>query len=270
MLKQIPHGPVRLNRSSPQARGLVGWWPGYVDAGQRIISDYSGYAHHAAWSGTSVGSISSEFGVVVPSMAGTSDNPVGDAEIPQLQGASNASLSIWWRRPATNEYSGIGYGEDSASRFHLAAWDTSAVYATVNGAFSNATLNDTEWHHGVITFDGTQATANNRVVLYIDGEVPSRGSASYPTALGSKSGNRIRLGYPVGVTIGDGAWFDARAYDRTLSGAEVVEQYYHARWDLWDAPRKSVRYFIPSVEAGGFQPAWAANATTTIAGGITT
>jgi hypothetical protein len=191
-LNRIPAGTPKLNPNSYQAKGLVGWWPGNVDAGQVVVRDYSEHDNHATWTTAGNGpQTEGAFNSIVPLNDGTTDVPVGDAIIPALQGAANASLCIWFRRTITHKFGGIGYGVDSSNRFHLAVWSSPLIYGTINGGFDSITQNDILWHHGVITFDGTAASTADRVKLYIDGQQNSLSSASYPTALSSSASNRI-------------------------------------------------------------------------------
>lgn len=245
-LNQLPSGPPKLNPHSRQADGLVAWWPGYIDVGETAVRDYTGRGNHATWTTAANGpQIGSAFNNRVQRNDDTNDAPIGDAVIPELQGATELTLLIWYRRTNTSQYAGIGYGHNSSNRIHIAPWTTGAIFLTIGGNFnSTSNYNDVLWHFAALVFDGALATTN-RLRGYIDGALEVSTTTS-TASFTSHASNRIRLGHPVGGsgTSNDAEWFDARAYNRALSAAEISDQYHRARWDLWDMSNRT--YFIPA------------------------
>jgi hypothetical protein len=84
------------------------------------------------------------------------------------------------------------------------------------------------WYHVVLAIDTTQATASNRIKLYVNGsEITAFGSASYPsqnTDLAINSTNAHHLGYTPSATYGhdgllaDVFLIDSQALDPTSFG----------------------------------------------------
>ena len=269
-LNRIPNGAPRLNERSYQADSLLGWWPGNVDAGQLVVRDYSGHGYHSSWTTGDAGPLTNPagpMGTVAPTTNGTADEPIGDAQIPELEGANHVTFMTWFRRSVSSAYAGIGYGRINTQRFNLAAWTSGRIYANLNGDNDYISHDDLLWHHGVITLEGTLASSSSRVKMWIDGVERDVTGATYGTSIYAHSGNRMAVGQPVNVAGSSNLrndWLDARAYTRTWSDEEVKDLYHRARWDLWDRSHRV--YMIPAAAAATVvvanlaQWAWTANA----------
>ncbi len=104
------------------------------------------------------------------------------------------------------------FGFDSGNLLHCNS-GTSAV-ATTFSVTSNVAIRDpSAWYHFVLAFDTTQATAANRVRMYINGnQITSFLSASYPAQNSdwswNNSGAAHNIGRYVDSTYGAGGYFD--------------------------------------------------------------
>lgn len=141
---------------------------------------------------------------------------------------TNLSLEAWVYRASSGDVITVGWGGTNNNRFNILWFSDNRLYFQVeNGAinYRYITSTDTGWHHIVLTYDGSQGTASNRVKAYYDGSLQSlTGGTSTPSSytitgnfeIGRESANsRYTLGYH-DVT---------RVWDRTLSGTEVTELY---------------------------------------------
>ena len=91
---------------------------------------------------------------------------------------------------SNSTYTGIGFG--STDTLSVAGW--SAAWRTTTQVFRDTSA----WYHIVVALDTTQATANNRVKVYVNGvEITAFGTTNNPTQnddLGINATNQHRLG----------------------------------------------------------------------------
>ena len=153
--------------------------------------------------------------------------------ISQMGGVQNASISVWIY--TTDGYAAAGftveYYGSPGDCFYILPYGTSDVYVEVANGSGNypygAAPSTSAWHHHVLTFDGTQATAANRVKYYVDGSAVglSQSGAGNPSSLPSASA----LGYSV---LGQdnnrdegGAYADYQLFTNTLTPSQVSALY---------------------------------------------
>lgn len=251
-----PKPPFVLNKDSPQAQGLVGWYP--LAGGP--ARDFSGYGRHqTAQTGTQTDA-PGPYGNIVKDFA--DDGEITTAHVGQLDGVANATLCCWavWQdtRGAYDHFL-AHYGSDT-NRFTLmiggpGVGDTANTALNVgNGSntftyASNDIPNQNEAYFIAAAFDGAQATADDRANIYTNAVLQGKTvSGTLPTALGTHSG-AFTLGTDPGNATRDhgGLIWDTRIYNRTLSAAEIWALYEpSSRWDLYYELGR-VLYFLPPV-----------------------
>lgn len=151
--------------------------------------------------------------------------------VTELDNASQASISVWMRRTAAGEGEYVGRTEGFESTEFGIEYFGGDVLFTVPDASTNGTwdqgvyaLNDTNWHHLVLVFDGTQTGNANRLKGYVDG---AEVSLTYTDTIGST----ITASAPPFVIGDDDAVSDTvyiddvRVYNRALSATEVSGLY---------------------------------------------
>ena len=113
---------------------------------------------------------------------------------------------------------------------------------------ADGSMNDTDWHHIVVTFDS--GTAH----LYIDGQEdansPGSSGTGGPTALESTN-DPLQIGKPITTSNKelDGEIAKVVVYNRALTAIDVVEDYADP-FASFRLRRRNARYFISDVGAG--------------------
>lgn len=260
-------GPIRpqefhgVNWDSPQAQGLVYWWPLYFDGDytSRIYGDRA-----EDFVGVGARSYVSEFGRSVQGPAdGTSFTKIDSTRItavpltmcgwtrPSLSGAGERVLSI-----------GQGENQNNVFDFYTVSGRVGVV-ARAGAPFEEASISGVvngEWQHVGATF---ATNASRRA--WLNGRPGVEGTLSV-TPLGL---TRIGLGvlyrqFPTGVHLGGFA--DLRIYNRALTEPEMRALYDpQTRWDLYWQPTRRV-YSLPPI-AAPFHPAWARGSNAIIGAG---
>ena len=161
------------------------------------------------------------------------------------------TLSFWWKRAKIlNGQPLFGWGNTNQNTVFAIAtyagnstWD---IYDYNNGSdrmavsWSNKVRDPAAWYHIVLRIDTTQATASNRVRLYINGEAAdsSGGRSSYPSQnlslfannnttayVGRDPYNTNGEGYFADVNFIDGQSLDPTSFAETKSGVWVPKEY---------------------------------------------
>ena len=161
------------------------------------------------------------------------------------------TLSFWWKRGRiSNGQPLFGWGNTNQNTVFAIAtyagnstWD---IYDYNNGtdrmavSWSNQVRDPSAWYHIVLRIDTTQATASNRVRLYINGEAAdsSGGRSSYPsqnlslfannntaTYVARDPYNTTGSGYYADVNFIDGQSLDPTSFAETKSGIWVPKEY---------------------------------------------
>ncbi len=230
---------AQLQRSlklTVQPAGLKAYYPFEENTGT-LTFDQSSYAGQGTlqsgttWTGGKVGN-------------GVNPNSTADVQIadsPQLTFGQHMTLSIWANQ------AGAAVSKALASHWGGASVGTEWALQTPNGSsdrlwfFVASSLSDAggntietpagswttgAWHHVVVTYDGTIATAADRAKIYIDGvlqttimigTIPSTFTdSSYPVTIGSLPGYGRYF---------NGSLDEFKLFDRTLSTDEVKAEY---------------------------------------------
>ena len=141
--------------------------------------------------------------------------------------ASNRKTWTWsgWRKRGTLGGDQTFFEAQNGTTFNRLGIDgnlnfncnggTSAVATTFNVASSALIRDPSAWYHFVVSFDTTQATASNRIRLYINGvQVTALASSSYPNQNTDWSWNAAcahNIGRYVDSTYGPNGYFDGYA-----------------------------------------------------------
>lgn len=200
------------------------WWK-LNDASGSGAADASGNGYAGTWTGTPIW--------------GTGPNANGDAvfngssyissaaTVSQISGAVNASLSCWLN--INNGSTAAGFSGAMGTRFYVLNFGGTLYFVAENGSANAPSMSSPAngWHFVVITFDGSQASAN-RVVGYIDGSpVTLSGTGSNPTSLSTSLGD-LFLGYDSGnniFSVNGSEADDCRVYAVTLTQGQVTTLY---------------------------------------------
>ena len=126
------------------------------------------------------------------------------------------TFSAWVKRSALGGEQYVftigSNGGSSPSHWYSIRYANEKIYVQRSGTgqlITNAVYRDlSAWYHIVLTNDTTQATDSNRIKLYVNGEQPSLGTATYPSqnaTLDGINGARCALGL---TYSGTGNYFD--------------------------------------------------------------
>lgn len=235
---KFPNESFRLRANSPQAYGLIAWWPPIKFPDSNRLEDLShwfnsgslGLSTNPAWIKDS------KFGWAL-NYDGVDDEVNAGSE-PILDDIGFLTIAAWVF-PFTLGGGGFGRIFDKAgSNTPTNGWilftssngtDTYQFQADFDGASNLSVRSATGsvkfevWTHVAVTWTGAAAAAS--VNIYINGEL------STPNSAISGAGNRVtdagqvlRLGNSISGNRGfDGYMADARIYNRILSATEIRE-----------------------------------------------
>lgn len=226
-----PNCQFEVNTQSPQARGLVAWWPFLGNQGaitplrDRVGAYDLTHYNSPTWTATA------ERGwVLLFDDAGNEYLSVVDTPIT----GTPLSLSCWFNNDNDGSHqvamAMTDAGTDNFFTLQLRAGGTTALRCYANATQSAETtaggaLN--EWHHACAIFSDD----NNRSI-YINGgfEGTDTGVAT-PANIDRIFIARLGSGYMSGMVS------DCRIYNRALSDAEVWDHYQN-RWELYRPVRR--------------------------------
>ncbi len=254
--------PFTMNRESPQARGLVAWWPTLGSRGTNVLRDMAG--------GPSSAILGAGVSWVADARHGTalrSDEPgngrivVGDFD--RFEPA-NITLSVWRKPDIQNRAldgglaKGTLFGGPENASYSLDFHSGNSRWAISDGTdtfhFCNVAIPDTDWHLWTATFDGAVMRQ------YLDG-VEKNSTVAVVAIDYTKSENRlIILGNLAGGFNPLGLFGDMRMYNIAQTPSEVW-QYFSKPWDLYRTPELAWAQSLGTTYfqsiAGAFQPSGA-------------
>ncbi len=224
-----PTRGIRLNKSHPLARGLVGCWPFNEGSGGQVF-DLSGNGN----TGTLVGNPSWDFGIFgALKFDGTGDY-IAINNSPSLNNFGTGDFSIFARVkiPPRGDpsYGQIFNVEGTDPRYYLRFNDNASVYGGLHAliddgptsvsAWSNTIIDDNKEHQVGVVYD-----RDGNMQLYIDGKAD--GSGVSIAAVGSVNNNNdVRIGMRYS-DIGDflGLIDHVMVYNRALTASEIALLY---------------------------------------------
>lgn len=231
---QFPNMPFRLNRHSPQAEGLVGWWP-MREFGTKLI-DYSGSGLHADFpGGANNPTLQTEptLGVVLD-FDGSDYIDVGAANVTDITGP--ITVSAWFLNNQALNYHAIVAKDDGTNRNYQLYIDNSDYLAFAvfqSGSFYEGNGGDNSvstgvLYHGVGTYDGAEAAAYLDGIKQINTDALTGPIDNDPVNLhiGQRGDSALRF---------NGYISDVRIYNRALSAGEAWQLYDpQTRWQLYE------------------------------------
>lgn len=238
--------PYTLNRSSDQAQGLVGWWPGGPSGGPRLF-DQSGRGNHGIINGTIPATGIWAAGNGGGKGALTPDGSTNYVAIPNINESVSTLSCFCWFKSSTAALNVTFFGHyqtTTNNRMWALTTDNTAasgvnfrIILSQDGTLTNATILETttlivdgKWHHCGFTYNA------GAVALYVDGL-----SRSFSGSIFSSSLFRSTSSLSIGGANPDsgGTSFcnciieDCRVYSRTQKTSEVYAIYSPtSRWGL--------------------------------------
>jgi hypothetical protein len=164
-----------------------------------------------------------------------SNDFVGVGDIGVIDGVANATLSGWIKRGATNAHITFGKHDTSSGRFAINFYNDGNVYFNVGDGsgtpYAYFVSNDTDWHHVVMAYDGSQSGNANRLKVYFDGvQQTLTFSGTIPATTYASSIDEFRIGRNASNGFYSNGFIDeVRLYTRTLSTSEIVALYNASR-----------------------------------------
>lgn len=235
-----PTGSFAVNKDSPQAVGLIGWWPSVGSRGANTLLDLSGYARHGSFVNTPTWANQATLGPVL-------DHDLNDyINLGSIGSYTTFTLAAW---AVLDTYDASnGPYRYLAGRANAFAW---GVRNAVDSNRLGVWLYDRAWAWYGTTWTPTLGTlyhwcmtrdAAANVSHYIDGALLTT-STSTKTPQSNTNATQLRA-YNSGESW-DGMVGDQRFYNRALSAAEVRQLYDpQTRWELYRplVPRR--RYYV--------------------------
>ena len=199
------------------------------------VVDVSGYGNNGTCigMGTNCNYTTGKYGNAT-SFDGVNDY-VDTARLQGIEGVSQLTYSMWFKRIAVNARVFLSKttatGSD-ANRIVIEAWTDGMVYlepSNGNTSYGYFASNDTNWHHVVMVFDGTQSTNPTRLKGYLDGveqTLSFLGTIGSTTSAGA-TGNLFigALNATEGMFYTNGTIDEVRIWNRSLTADEVSQLY---------------------------------------------
>lgn len=262
----LPSWPFAINSNSPQANGLVSWWPWLASRGA-VWRDLKGIVNLAPTGSPTqrpadtMGWCTSLVGTSSQRWTGTSTQL--DAVI---AGNQQWTAVVWVRQASATSnkwllskynlstFRGIDFRVDP-SNLYLQITDTGG---TVRQPVLPWTLATGAW-----TLVSCGMRANQQV--FIKANTKASVVADLSSYTFAANTDAFTVGGVTNFFTGDVA--EVRIYNRGLSDAELNAMYIpETRWDLYRQPRRY--YYAPHVAAAAaFNPVWARRANTLLGGG---
>ncbi len=222
---------VNKTNTNKLTNGLVAYW---TFDGKNIYSDKAFDISGSNYTGTLTNGPKAAIGKLGQSLQFNGVNSyVQMGDINQLDNVTAFSISGWFRRRLVN--SRVFLGSKATDNTHVVAIEVGQdglVYTLVRNGVANFFTfanNDTNWHHVVMIYDGTQPTDATKLVAYLDGvkQTLDENNGPIPSSTADHS-NSFSLGdsrFGLHTSDTDGYIDDYRIYNRALSADEVKALY---------------------------------------------
>lgn len=246
---QVPQWPFTLNTDSPQAQGLLGWWPNGPSIGTLSLYDLVGYntislTAGVTWSSYYEGDLGAYFGGSATYGGDASSSYLLNSSYSWSQwliadaapGTANVKQSI--QNGSNSDSWGFSWNHTNSS-FQQAAYHKQSSDQTYYSAKLTSTLSGNTKYLIVTTWDGS----NLRV--YLNGSLePTTAVTSPVDASGNFRISRAGNGF-------NGTIFETRVYKITLSPAVIAQMWEpKTRWDMY-YPLRQKTWSWASVSARG-------------------
>lgn len=242
---RAPHLPFRLNPRSPQAVGLLAWWPCLASRGTSLLREMVA-ARHASHNGGVLNSLAGELGWALD-YEGVDDYASTDANLFTAADLARGAVSVWFQTSVTQTKVMVSIegwiGIDQVGGVIKAYSDGAPTYA--NGT---TPINDSLWHHAVATWDTTSYTR-----LYLDGRLEASATPANAALLDNTSRAMTFGAQFNGTSFWSGRIAEVRVYGGIVPSTEMIYQMWspERRYDLYQV-RQPLRY-VPAA-AGNLFP----------------
>ncbi|WP_189424782.1 LamG domain-containing protein [Devosia pacifica] len=215
-------GPMMV----PPAAGLVHHWK-LDDAGAGPFVDEVGGVDCVV-SGGPAASVPGRDGTAIHS-AGNNDVECG--VLPAAEGVARVTVAGWIKKDSAGSTVYLGNHGDNTDGFHISPNGDGEVYFAVAAPGGSPpgwweaagySLDDAQWHHYVLVFDGTQSSNEMRLKGYVDGQ---QVDLDFVGTIPSSTPGGNQTWYLLRSVFADYTVDDVRVYDRPLGSAEVERLY---------------------------------------------
>lgn len=217
---------VGIGPADSSEQGLVGHWTLDETSGTTAADETGSY--NGTMTGALTAAAATTSGVIDTAIHfdGSGDY-INASAIPEMQGATTLTLSGWLKRNALGDYVHFGSDNGIAGGTSIGYSGGTLYFATAIGswAYGSYSLNDTQWHHVTMVYNGNGATNSDKIKGYIDGvEVALSYTGTIPAATYNNASNTMKIGRFSNYRS-DGDVDDVRVYNRLLSASEIAELY---------------------------------------------
>ena len=208
----------QTTNAGPSTNGLIAHWSMDQNSGSVLVDDSGN-----GWGGSLSGSPTWTSGMIDNGLLLNGNDSVDFGNLNAVNGVPQLSISAWMKRNSPSSKVLLGKqvnGHDVSVEF----WDDGYLYFMMgNGGLAGARvqLNDTQWHHIVMVYNGLLSGNQNRLRAFIDGaEVPLFYGGTIPSTTTTNTTN-FRLGR-IGSSYSNGLIDDVWIYNRAISQSEVA------------------------------------------------
>ncbi len=214
--------------------GLVGYWPFNGNA-----NDESGNGNNGTVNGATL--TTDRFGVASKAYSFDGFDDYIQLNYIDILSNQNRSISFFTKLNDVNlssDISAISYGGNSTNCsqaggdvecgfFNLNNFASARIDGTCTATYSNYTVQDTQWHHVVFTFDNVLGNEFNFFKIYIDGLLVSIGTYNGTTTLNTLSLSNLVFGKSNKTSrFFDGSLDDIGIWNRALTDCEIQDLYH--------------------------------------------
>lgn len=256
-LGRWPNEPFELNTASPQAQGIVAWWPTLGSRGANVLRDYGGRGLDGTFKGAG------EPAWIADAQRGSAlsfdgANDYVDFGIIPLTGAF--TVAFWLNPDSPNAWTRLAGAETDTNNFVWFVLNHSdgRIYSTVDNdsgdsfntySASIVPITNGVWEHFCLTFDGDHTIRGFQNGILRDTNAAFTGSLSTVS-------ETTRIGGTVGSganAFWEGLLDDFRINNVPLSPAVIWGMAHDKKWDLyrplrrWWALRSPVSAITPGL-----------------------
>lgn len=243
-----PNCAFELNRDSPQAEGLLAWWPTLGSRGANVLRDFGGRGNHGAFKGPGEPAwvTDGEFGAVL-NFDGSDDYIT--ATIPIFDPTQGFSLTAWVRcnsltgadnKEVFAQQDGTGLGRTllQVNRGTAPNFDYPRSYLGGENTWGPYALTVGQWYLLSTVF------SNGIVTIYANGDAGISNSVTAEAANGIIVIGCHKL---LASNWFDGVYSDLRINNVALSPSVIYQMAHDQRWDLYRPVRQ------PAAASVGFR-----------------
>lgn len=203
----------------PSSTGLVAHW-NFDQSTGTVLTDDSGNGLNGTFGSTPTWTP----GKINNSLKFDGSDFVQIGNIPQINGASKVTIATWMKRASAGAKVLVGK-QATNQDLAIEAYSDGRIYFQASkgsDTYGYITLNDTNWHHVALVFDGTLSGNANRLKAYVDGvqrTLTFKGTVQTTTTTNTAP-------FYIGRVAGEysnGQIDDTWLYARALSTAEVQD-----------------------------------------------